>query len=62
MAKKKTIRKKVPRRATGRKTVSEKRDRETVSKIQTLGKDVVKSSLAQRVPAVDTPMRTVTNT
>jgi DNA topoisomerase-6 subunit A len=61
MAKKRTPKKK-SRKILSRKTVTEKRDRETISKIETLGKDVVKSSLAQREPAVDIPMRTVTNT
>ncbi|NRA96133.1 MAG: hypothetical protein HRU14_07990, partial [Planctomycetes bacterium] len=54
MAKKRTPKKK-SRKILSRKTVTEKRDRETISKIETLGKDVVKSSLAQREPAVDIP-------
>ncbi|MHC4416137.1 MAG: DNA topoisomerase IV subunit A [Planctomycetota bacterium] len=67
MAKKKTT-KKAPTRTTTRKAaatgraVSKKRDRETIGKIKGLGDAVVKSSLAQKEPAVDIPLRTVSNT
>ncbi len=43
-------------------TVTKDRDKKTLMKIDELGKAVVKSSLAQRDPHVDIPMRTVSNT
>lgn len=62
MAKKKTTtRKKTPARATDRTVVSKERDAETQRKIRDLGDRVVKSSLAQRDPFVDIPLRTVSN-
>ncbi len=62
MAKKKTTtRQKTPARATDRTVVSKERDAETQRKIRDLGDRVVKSSLAQRDPFVDIPLRTVSN-
>ncbi|MHC4808888.1 MAG: DNA topoisomerase IV subunit A [Planctomycetota bacterium] len=62
MAKKKTTtRKKTPARATDRTVVSKERDAETQRKIRDLGDRIVKSSLAQRDPFVDIPLRTVSN-
>ena len=43
-------------------TVTKDRDKKTLMKIDELGEAVVKSSLAQRDPHVDIPMRTVSNT
>ncbi len=43
-------------------TVTKDRDKKTLMKIDALGESVVKSSLAQRDPHVDIPMRTVSNT
>ena len=43
-------------------TVSKDRDKKTLMKIDELGEAIVKSSLAQRDPHVDIPMRTVSNT
>lgn len=52
-----------PRTARGSSaTVTKDRDKKTLMKIDELGKAVVKSSLAQRDPHVDIPMRTVSNT
>jgi DNA topoisomerase-6 subunit A len=42
-------------------TVSAQRDKQTLKKIGGLGERVVKSSLAQRDPFVDIPLRTVSN-
>ncbi len=39
-----------------------KRDKQTIGKIDTMAKSVVKSSLAMRDPHVDIPLRTATNT
>lgn len=62
MAKKKTTtRKKTPARATDRTVVSKERDAETQRKIRDLGDRIVTSSLAQRDPFVDIPLRTVSN-
>ena len=43
-------------------TVTKDRDKKTLMKIDELGEAIVKSSLAQRDPHVDIPMRTVSNT
>ena len=53
-------RKKSPKR--DRSVVSKKRDRETLGKIESLAVDVTKSSLAQRDPYLDIPLRTTSNT
>ena len=53
-------RKKSPKR--DRSVVSKKRDRETLDKIESLAVDVTKSSLAQRDPYLDIPLRTTSNT
>jgi DNA topoisomerase-6 subunit A len=68
-AKKKVVRKKVvrrpaakkPRRRTGAKS-KKGRDAETVASITAMGEAIVKSSLAQRDPHVDIPLRTLSNT
>ena len=71
-ATKKKIRvKKKVRRATGagagapakrrRGATTEKRDRETIAKIDAMGNAIVKTSLARKDPFVDIPMRTVSN-
>jgi DNA topoisomerase-6 subunit A len=68
MAKKKTTKKPVAKKAPMRRTktgtggVSKKQDRETIDKIRSLGDSVVKSSLALKEPVVDIPLRTVSNT
>ena len=68
MAKKKTTKKPVAKKAPMRRTktttggVSKKQDRETIGKIRSLGDSVVKSSLALKEPVVDIPLRTVSNT
>ena len=60
-ATKKTTRKSPSRKkATGR-TVSAKRDKETTQKIEKLCTTVVKSSLAQKDPFLDIPIRSVSN-
>jgi DNA topoisomerase-6 subunit A len=70
MAKKTTTKKKTSRTpsasasrstAADRKIVSKERDERTQAKILELGQQVVRSSLAQRDPFVDIPLRTVTN-
>ena len=67
MAKKKTT-KKTTRRTTTKspgssnRSVSKKRDSETISKIKAMGASVVKDSLALKEPVVDIPLRTVSNT
>ena len=53
-------RKKSPKR--DRSVVSKKRDKETLGKIELLATDVTKSSLAQRDPYLDIPLRTSSNT
>jgi len=61
----KTTRRKVSATATAaerdRAVVSKERDAETQRKIRELGDRIVKSSLAQRDPFVDIPLRTVSN-
>ena len=53
----------IPRTSPGSSaTVTKDRDKKTLMKIDELGESVVKSSLAQRDPHVDIPMRTVSNT
>ena len=53
----------IPRTSHGSSaTVTKDRDKKTLMKIDELGEAVVKSSLAQRDPHVDIPMRTVSNT
>ena len=62
---KKTPTKKSPSPRTSRgnsATVTKDRDKKTLMKIDALAGAVVKSSLAQRDPHVDIPMRTVSNT
>ncbi len=66
MAKKKTAttRKKTGRTAGAGATgpvVTRARDRDTIGKIETLGRRVVEDSLALREPSVDIPLRTVSN-
>lgn len=57
-ARKKTVKKPIRRHIS---SVSKKKDKDTISKIDTMGKAVVKSSLNQRDPFVDIPLRTVSN-
>ncbi len=65
---KKTTKKKTTQRMTTKspgssnRSVSKKRDGETINKIKALGEAVVKDSLALKEPAVDIPLRTVSNT
>jgi DNA topoisomerase-6 subunit A len=66
---KKTTKKKTTRRTTKKSSggsstgpVSKARDRETISKIKSMGEAVVKDSLALKEPVVDIPLRTVSNT
>jgi len=69
MAKKRTTRKTTRRKVSAtataaerdRAVVSKERDAETQRKIRELGDRIVKSSLAQRDPFVDIPLRTVSN-
>ncbi len=63
MAKKRTKTIRSPRSShAGTATVTKNRDKKTLAKIEAMGAAVVKSSLAQRDPHVDIPLRTVTNT
>ncbi len=63
MAKKRTKKTRSPSSSrTTTSTVTKVRDKKTLMKIDALGEAVVKSSLAQRDPHVDIPMRTVSNT
>ncbi|MCH2134471.1 MAG: DNA topoisomerase IV subunit A [Phycisphaerales bacterium] len=60
-ATKKTTRKSPSRKKTTGRTVSAKRDKETTGKIEKLCTTVVKSSLAQKDPFLDIPIRSVSN-
>ncbi len=58
-----TMKTPIPRTSHGSSaTVTKDRDKKTLMKIDALGEAVVKSSLGQRDPHVDIPMRTVANT
>lgn len=60
--KKKTTAKKAPAARARSSIVSQKRDKETIAKVEALASSVVKTSLANRDPFVDIPLRTSSNT
>jgi DNA topoisomerase-6 subunit A len=58
----KVVRKKVRRRKTATAPSREQRDKRTIDSIERMANAVVKSSMAQRDPFVDIPLRTISNT